>query len=170
MKYLYIIILIISFSQTAVSDRIYVPPGGCITVPPGSVVCADTLFVDTNGCFIASNVNNVCQGMVVQGGGLIVIGVENISNEIPHEYKLYQNYPNPFNPATMFRFQMPVKGNVKIVIFDILGREVTTLVNEQLSPGTYETAWDATNFASGIYYYKLVAETFTETKKMVLIK
>jgi len=108
--------------------------------------------------------------MVIQGGGLIVIGVETISNEIPREYKLFQNYPNPFNPATILRFQVPANGNVKIIIYDILGREITTLVNDELKPGLYETAWYAGNFASGIYYYKLISGNYSETKKMVLIR
>jgi len=108
------------------------------------------------------------------------IGIKNISTEIPNEYMLYQNYPNPFNPNTKFRFSLPnpSKGgaqDVKIIVYDVLGREVQTLVNEQLQPGTYEVEFpassgDESNFASGIYYYSLETGYFKDSKKMVLIK
>jgi photosystem II stability/assembly factor-like uncharacterized protein len=98
------------------------------------------------------------------------IGVKPINSEVPNNYLLYQNYPNPFNPSTNIKFDIAKSTNVKIVVFDALGREVTTLVNEQLKPGTYEIDWDASQFSSGIYYYKLVTESFIETKKMILLK
>ena len=88
---------------------------------------------------------------------------------------LYQNYPNPFNPSTNIKFSMTQKAFVTITIYNVLGEEVTKLVNEEFSPGTYETTWDATNYPSGVYYYKLAVSSeqltrYTETKKMVLIK
>ena len=90
-------------------------------------------------------------------------------------FTLYQNYPNPFNPSTKIRFAIPPAGNgrdhfVKVIIYDIIGREVTTLVNEQLQPGSYEADWDASQFSSGVYYYKLISGEYSETKKMVLLK
>jgi photosystem II stability/assembly factor-like uncharacterized protein len=98
------------------------------------------------------------------------IGIQNISKEIPSSFSLSQNYPNPFNPSTNIKFNIAKLGNVKIVIYDVLGREITTLVNEQLKPGTYEVNWDGTNYPSGVYYYKLAAGSFSDTKRMVLIK
>jgi type IX secretion system substrate protein len=103
------------------------------------------------------------------------IGIEPLSNELPAKFQLYQNFPNPFNPVTKIKFDIPsnVKretSNAKIIIYDVLGREVATLVNEKLKPGTYEVEWDGTNYPSGVYYYRLVAGDFSETKKMVLIK
>ncbi|HEY3249680.1 MAG TPA: T9SS type A sorting domain-containing protein [Ignavibacteria bacterium] len=113
------------------------------------------------------------------------IGIEPISNQVPSDFKLYQNYPNPFNPVTKIRFKISPVGAqyivpVQIIIYDALGREVTTLVNEKLSPGTYEAEWpacrscgagrDASNYPSGVYFYKLIAGNYSETKKMVLIK
>jgi len=71
---------------------------------------------------------------------------------------------------TNIKFQIPDLSYVKLIILDILGREVETLVNEQLNPGTYEVGWDASNYPSGVYYYKLAAADYTETKKMILIK
>jgi len=103
-----------------------------------------------------------------------VVGFTNFNAEIPNEFQLYQNYPNPFNPVTKIRFDIPVGTRhgafVQIKVFDILGREVATLVNEQLKPGTYEVDFDGSNFTSGVYFYSLIATGFTETKRMVLIK
>jgi photosystem II stability/assembly factor-like uncharacterized protein len=106
------------------------------------------------------------------------IGIQPISTEIPTHFVLQQNYPNPFNPNTKIKFSIPplrgVRGVTKLAIYDILGREVAVLVNEELSPGTYEVEWSATggadNFASGIYFYQLTTDGFSQTKKMVLIK
>jgi photosystem II stability/assembly factor-like uncharacterized protein len=98
------------------------------------------------------------------------IGIKPISNEIPKEFNLYQNYPNPFNPSSKIKFQIPKLGEVQLKIYDILGREVATLVNERLSPGTYEVEWDATNYPSGVFFYKLATAEFAESKRMVLIK
>jgi photosystem II stability/assembly factor-like uncharacterized protein len=99
-----------------------------------------------------------------------VLGLQPISNVVPHVFVLSQNYPNPFNPQTKIEFSVPKTSFTKLIVFDLLGREVTTLVNEELKPGTYEADWDGSNFSSGVYFYKLVAGDFTETKKMVLMK
>lgn len=101
--------------------------------------------------------------------------VQNISGELPSAFTLYQNYPNPFNPVTRIKFDIAsnVKretANVKLIIYDILGREIASPVNEQLSPGTYEVVWDAFNYPSGVYFYKLITDVNNETKRMVLIK
>ena len=100
-----------------------------------------------------------------------------ISTETPSKYSLSQNYPNPFNPTTVIRFNIsgfPVKtsGNDKVVlkVYDIMGREVQTLVNERLQPGTYEVSFDGSLLNSGVYFYKLITDGFTETKKMLMIK
>jgi hypothetical protein len=102
-------------------------------------------------------------------------GINLISSQIPLKYKLYENYPNPFNPVTKIKFDLPTKvkgqtSNVKLLVYDILGREVASLVNEQLKPGSYEVEWNASNYPSGVYFYKLTTGSFNETKKMVLIK
>src|SRR4030095_14278207 len=80
------------------------------------------------------------------------------NQEIPKEFKLEQNYPNPFNPVTSFKFQVPRLSVVKIAVCDVLGREAATLVNGELKPGIYEVNWDASNYPSGVYFYKLTAE------------
>ena len=126
-----------------------------------------------------------------------IVNIQPISNEIPDKFKLSQNYPNPFNPVTKIKFALPApllrqtglppspQGEglgVRVVIYDILGREVAELVNEQLSPGNYEVEWNADGFSSSVYYYKLIitdastsllkagSTSFTETKKMILLR
>jgi len=107
------------------------------------------------------------------------IGIKNTGTGIPKEFKLEQNYPNPFNPTTKIKFNIsPLPGGVsegrgglvKLIIYDVLGREVATLVNEQLKPGTYEVEWDASNYPSGVYFYNLTAGVFKDTKRMMLIR
>jgi hypothetical protein len=98
------------------------------------------------------------------------IGIQPISSEIPVKFALYQNFPNPFNPVTQIKFDIAKSGNVKITIYDAIGRQVWDLLNEQLTPGTYRADWDASNYPSGVYFYKLTTEYYTQTKKMVLVK
>ncbi len=103
------------------------------------------------------------------------VEIKNISMEIPSGFSLSQNYPNPFNPVTRICFEIPDKvksqrSKVKLVIYDILGKEITTLVNEQLTPGTYEVTFDGSNLPSGVYFYQLRSNEFVETKKLVLLK
>ncbi len=99
-----------------------------------------------------------------------VIGIEKISNIVPTGFSLSQNYPNPFNPNSKIKFQIAKPGDTKLIVFDVLGREVSTLVNENLNPGTYEVDFDGSKFSSGVYFYKLTAGSYTETKKMLLVK
>ncbi len=104
----------------------------------------------------------------------IYVGVHQLSNQLPEKFNLYQNYPNPFNPQTKIKFEVPKASFTKLIIYDLLGREVATLVNEELKPGTYEADWSATgggsNFSSGVYFYKIISGDFVELKKMILIK
>ena len=99
-----------------------------------------------------------------------VTNVQNISSEIPTAFSLSQNYPNPFNPRTVVSFQLSVVSNVVLKVYDVQGCEVQTLVNQKLQPGTYEATIDGSLLSSGVYFYKLVTDGFSETKRMVLIK
>ncbi|NOS85077.1 MAG: T9SS type A sorting domain-containing protein [Ignavibacteria bacterium] len=155
----------VSFTITGVESHAnwrYVKDFGIIHSGEGNPFynCTSTL----KGCVI----NNI-----LYGDTNTVIGIQTISNEIPNSFSLSQNYPNPFNPSTKIRFAIPYASSVAqtfLSVHDILGREVTTLVNQQLSPGTYEVEWDASNYPSGLYFYKLTSSDFTETKRMILIK
>ncbi|HMR40187.1 MAG TPA: T9SS type A sorting domain-containing protein [Ignavibacteria bacterium] len=115
--------------------------------------------------------------MGAYGGGLshvisnTVVSVNNFSSlSDPEGFKLYQNYPNPFNPETVISYELQASNHVKLLVYDILGNEVATLVNEKLSPGTYFVKWNASGFTSGIYYYTLKSGEKIESKKMLLIK
>lgn len=89
---------------------------------------------------------------------------------IPDRYVLFQNYPNPFNPSTKIRYQLPKAGNVKITVFDILGADVITLVDEKKEAGIYEVEFTSQNLPSGTYIFRLISGEFVSTKKMVLLK
>ncbi len=89
---------------------------------------------------------------------------------VPTEFKLEQNYPNPFNPATIIKFSVPQMERVNLKVYDLLGREVATLVNEEKAPGSYEVKFDGSNLASGTYFYRLQAGDFVQVKKMMLMK
>ncbi len=97
-------------------------------------------------------------------------GIKPISNEVPNKFSLSQNYPNPFNPSTKIKFALPNSSFAKLVVYDALGRELETLVNEQLNAGTYEANWIASNYPSGVYFYTLTSGDYSETSKMILIK
>ena len=96
--------------------------------------------------------------------------VEEVSGITPTEYTLAQNYPNPFNPSTQIKFSVPQTSNVKIIVTDILGKEVATLVNDNLAAGNYSVNFNANNVSSGIYFYSLITDNFKQSKKMVLVK
>ncbi|KUG26183.1 hypothetical protein ASZ90_003979 [hydrocarbon metagenome] len=99
------------------------------------------------------------------------------NEELIYEFSLHQNYPNPFNPSTKIKFTIPNVGDenfrplqTKLIVFDLLGREVKTLVNRQMQPGTYEVIFDASNLPSGVYFYRLTNGNFSQTKKMLLMR
>jgi hypothetical protein len=101
------------------------------------------------------------------------IGIKKISNEIPEKYILEQNYPNPFNASTIIRFQIKDLRSVTLKVYDILGKEVETLINEKQSPGIYEISWSASQYPGGVYFYRLTChgqDGFSETRKMILLK
>jgi hypothetical protein len=97
-------------------------------------------------------------------------GVETLAAVLPTQNQLEQNFPNPFNPATNIRYNISKTSQVTLKVFDILGRQVQTLVNTMQAPGQYTVTFTAQNLASGIYFYRLEAGTFTETKKLILLK
>ena len=115
-------------------------------------------------------------GYAVGYNGLILkyntatIGIGNISENIPSEFVLHQNYPNPFNIKSKIKYQTSKKSSVKIQVFDVLGQLLETLENTERNPGEFELEFDGEEFPSGIYYYRLQAGDFSETKKMVLLK
>jgi len=123
-------------------------------------------FVDSKSAWIVGSGGTILH---TTNGGVSFIDKEEI-DEIPTNYSLTNNFPNPFNPITKIRYSVPQSSSVVIKVFDILGNEIETLVNEEKSVGTYEITWYAENLPSGIYFYRLQAGSFAETKKMILIK
>jgi hypothetical protein len=99
-----------------------------------------------------------------------LVSENNTAVELPKDYGLQQNYPNPFNPKTNIKFDIPKLSFVTLKIYDIAGQEVEVLVNQNMEGGEYAFTWDATRFASGVYFYRLTAGDFMETKRMVLLK
>jgi hypothetical protein len=99
-----------------------------------------------------------------------LIGIENISSNVPSEYSLKQNYPNPFNPTTKIEFDLRKSEHVRLSVYDVTGRLITTLVNQKLSAGTYEVTFDALSLNSGVYFYKFISGDFAEVRKMVFLK
>jgi len=118
------------------------------------------LYANMTGCFING----------IKYGDTATTYINTISTNIPKEFKLSQNYPNPFNPMTNVKFSIVKAGDVKIVVYDVMGREVQTLVNERLGAGTYEVKFDGSMLTSGVYFYRLTTAGFAETKRMLLIK
>jgi hypothetical protein len=160
-------IIILSFfllAATANSQSVLtIESGTTLGVLTGADLCANII----NGTGTLYGGGTICGGIVV---------IEPITtNELPDKFKLKQNYPNPFNPKTIIKFDIPskVKGemsNVKLVVFDILGSEIETLVDEKLKSGTYEVDFDGANYTSGVYFYEISIGNFRETRKMVLLK
>ncbi len=122
-------------------------------------------FINENTGWVCGNNETILK--TTTGG---TIGIQQISTSLPDKFYLSQNYPNPFNPNTNIEFSLPQKSFVKLKVFDLLGREIANLVNENLSAGSYKYDFNASALPSGIYFYKLETENFSETRKMVLIK
>ena len=165
------------------SDNRYCQSSGPITMNSNDTQIMVLSFTVTRDG--GNNYQNVCTVQSMSDSALkyyyndfqtcIPIGIQPISNEVPERFALYQNYPNPFNPTTKIHFSIPpVRAQyiepVQLKIYDILGREIATLVNEQLQPGMYEVDWNAENYPSGVYFYILNAGNYKQTMKMVLLK
>lgn len=106
----------------------------------------------------------------IQINNAVFTGVNPVSSEVPLRYMLSQNYPNPFNPVTSIKFAIPKSAFTVIKVYDIIGREVTKLVNKELNAGTYEVTFDGKDYASGVYFYRIESADFVEVKKMMLVK
>jgi photosystem II stability/assembly factor-like uncharacterized protein len=132
----------------------------------------DTLSALSSIYFVTADTGYVCGSggkiyKTVNGGS---IGIRKIDENIPGKFCLYQNFPNPFNPTTKISYKVESYKVIKLMVYDILGKEVATLVNEKQSPGVYEITFDGSGLTSGIYFSKLGTENYSETKKMLLIK
>ncbi|MBN8583489.1 MAG: T9SS type A sorting domain-containing protein [Ignavibacteria bacterium] len=100
----------------------------------------------------------------------VTLGIINVNSIEPENFSLSQNYPNPFNPVTNIEFDVPKSSIVKLSVYDVQGKLIETIVNSELSAGTYKADWNASNFSSGVYFYKLESDGFIQTKRMILVK
>ncbi len=136
----------------------------------GSSAVIDSIKVEwINGLTHYFTGQGVNRNITISESGTI-IGINPINNQLPKGYELFQNYPNPFNPTTNIKFTIPKASLVKLVIFDIMGKAVSTIINKELQAGSYNTDVDASGLSSGVYFYKLTVGDFSDTKKMILIK
>ncbi|MBI5402562.1 MAG: T9SS type A sorting domain-containing protein [Ignavibacteriae bacterium] len=147
------------------SDDLIMNPGDTQVVYLGQLVARGTTDINSVTKLKELSINAI--ELYLSG---FVIGIRQISSSVPDFYKLYQNYPNPFNPLTKIEYQIINAGFVSLIIYDVNGRKVENLVNEKQSTGIYEATWDASNYPSGVYFYKIQAGDFSETKRMILIK
>ncbi len=158
-----------------------------ITLKYGSSGALDwsKIYQGTSAFDETNNINLDPQGNLIITGNLMgptteldmvifkyatTIGIQPISGEVPSAFALSQNYPNPFNPVTNIKFSIPKSASVMLTVFDVSGRQVAELVNEQLSAGSYNFDFNASHLSSGVYFYKLVSNEFTDVKKMILVK
>jgi hypothetical protein len=122
-----------------------------------------------NACWVAYDEIKIAANYLDLNKGPDGIFTSPVGN-LPYKFALEQNYPNPFNPTTTISYNVPTASDVKIAVFDVLGQEITTLVNEQKMPGTYQASFDASNLTSGVYFYQMQAGSFSETRKMMLVR
>jgi hypothetical protein len=156
----------------------------CFTFTPGiyslgsirfnvldSTACINTVILPISAVFDSMTALSYSTQWTKTDTVCMPIGIDlHQISKVPMNFKLYQNYPNPFNPVTKIKFEIPKTSNVKIEIFDELGRLVETLVDHNIMPGTYETSWNAGGYSSGLYFFRLTAGDFSQTNKMLLIK
>lgn len=155
------------------SDNLTINPGDTQTVMYAQLIAQGTSYLNS-----VTKLKQLADSVKAFSNLEFPIGIQKIVSEIPFKFVLYQNYPNPFNPSTKIKFNvgLPLNpllhkdGTVTLKIYDMLGKDVATLVNERLSPGTYEVEWNALGLASGVYFYSLETEYFSHTKRMVLMK
>jgi hypothetical protein len=170
-------------SPNAFGDRRFVMSSGSdsYTVNPGDTNKIYAVQLIAQGTSRLNSVTRLKQladyAQAFYNGGF-VIGIRHDENQsLAHSFAVYPNYPNPFNPTTNIKYQIANNSFVQLKIFDVLGREVATLVNEKLQPGTYTVDWDAANYPSGVYFYKFTSSDavtneilYTKTNKMILMK
>jgi hypothetical protein len=168
-----------TWSYTLASNAYAYHLGGCQRLPNGNTLVVSSikgkLFeVDANGTTVWSYSPGVeisrARRYAVDYVGIESLDVSQSDSKVPSDFVLHQNYPNPFNPKTNIGFQVADNGLVTLRVYDMLGREVVTLVNEKKQAGSYEVEFNASNLASGVYFYKLAAGNFSAVKKLILMK
>lgn len=135
-----------------------------------SAVVGNSIALDAAGNIFVTGYGTIVNVDIITVKYSPVIGISQISAELPDAFSLSQNYPNPFNPVTNIEFSVPKSAFVKLTVFDISGREIETLVSQNMNSGTFKADWDASKYSSGVYFYTITSGSYRETKKMNLIK
>ena len=163
----YLFLITSAFSQYQITNSV-ISNGGAITSN------ANYIFNNTIGESFIDKISNTTHQ---QNAGFwyvyqqsTITSIENEETMLPVVFKLEQNYPNPFNPSTTIQFSIPQQTNVTLKVYDVLGNEVASLVNEEKARGVYNVNFNASQLASGVYFYRIQAGNFVETKKMILMK
>jgi len=146
---------------------------GSIVETGNVLVIGDTLHMWYDGRLspVPPNQQQIGHATLTIDKLLTIVHIEHSSSSgLPAAVSLEQNYPNPFNPKTIISYQLPVISEVELSIYNILGQKVATLVSEKQPAGSYKVEWDASKFSSGVYYYRIEAGNFVETRKMVYLK
>ncbi len=156
------------FGQDQINSSVVANGGAVLTGTSNKIT-------GTVGQSLVGNVSNQSNFIIRSGfweqTTALITGVEKPDDKtLPKEFKLYQNYPNPFNPSTTIQFALPKESFTKLEIFNALGQKITTLFSETLLPGIYKYKWDAGGFSSGVYFYRIIADNFVQTKKLLLMK
>ena len=136
----------------------------------GALVPPCAIYKQGNNKYAAFAYSGLGPANVYYDMETFLTGIDPVSTEIPGSFSLMQNYPNPFNPETKIKFSLPASGNVILKVFDISGKVVSELVNENMNAGTYSVGFNASKLSSGVYFYRIYTDGFTDTKKMILVK
>ena len=163
------------YTASGYGNRRLVMNIGGLNINPGDTQTIVVAQIVSQGSNNLNSVTKLKQDAVyvknVFNTNFTTVGIKNnISSEIPKGFSLSQNYPNPFNPVTKINYELRIMNYVSLMVYDVLGNEVKTLVNENKSPGSYEVEFDGSGLSSGIYFYQLVTERFSDTKRMILVK
>ena len=134
-----------------------------LNIEPSQTDLFSLVFSGANQVYIAGD-----NGYIA--GNSFLVGIHQTGNQVPDKFELIQNYPNPFNPSTTIKFSLPTAGYISLYVYDVTGKLIKTLISQNMNAGNYNYTFDAGNLSSGVYFYRLVSEEFSEVKKMILVK
>jgi Secretion system C-terminal sorting domain len=143
---------------------------GTLVSAGGSASSSKTSVFGSAGQAIVDPTGQIPAGFIPASGGATATSIESVDEALPAEFRLHSNYPNPFNPVTTLRFDLVSQAMTRLEVFDTLGRSRAVLVNEDLSPGSYEVLFDAAGFTSGLYLYRLTTGAQVAVGRMILLK
>jgi hypothetical protein len=145
--------------------------GGTDGVPAGTLLAkCDVAELLVYNVALPDSVRTAIEGSLARKYGLFTAVANNLIGNVPKSALLAQNYPNPFNPTTVISYQLPDVSDVRLVVYDLIGREVAVLVNERKAAGSYQAKFNAAGLASGVYLYRLTAGSFLQTRKLMVLK